>query len=70
VDDTAAVLEALQRDDVVAAADLDQDAPGALVDAELGTGMAPAQEVDLPGLLEGQLCVHEHIIGRIAEDLM
>jgi hypothetical protein len=28
------------------------------VDAEHGAGVAPAQEIDLPGLLEGQLCIH------------
>ena len=50
-------LEALNPHRVRPAHDLNQHAPRPLVHPEHGTGVAPAQEVDLPGLLEGQLCV-------------
>jgi hypothetical protein len=46
----AAELEALERHGVRTPHNLDQHAPRALMDAEHGAGVAPAQEVDLPGL--------------------
>ncbi len=70
MDDDAAELEALQRDGVRPAPDLDEDAPRALVDAQARARMAPPQEVDLPRLLEGEFRVHGKIIGHGAEDLM
>src|SRR5437764_503966 len=68
--DLAVVGEALERDDVAAAARLDDDAPRLLVDAQLRARMAPAQARDRARLVDGELAVHVRIIGNAPEDLM